>query len=129
MYVTTLCVCHYIANDPQSLSSKQNNCHGKCALLNALVLVLQELTFHPFHVFLFFLQIIIIFASGIDLFAVTYRLKRASHRSRFHQRYSCVGRYEYVRVFTQKKCGLAVTERKRFSWFFRHYVEIKNIST
>ena len=54
-------------------------------------------------------------------------LKRASHRSRFRQRCRCVGRYDYVRVFTPKKCGLAVTVRKRFSWFFRHYVEIKNI--
>ena len=36
-------------------------------------------------------------------------------------------RYDYVWEFTPKKCGLAVTERERFSWFFRHYVEIKNI--
>ena len=38
--------------------------------------------------------------------------KRASHRSRFHQRCRCVGGYDYVMVFTPKKCGLAVTERK-----------------
>ena len=29
----------------------------------------------------------------------------------------------------QKKCGLAVTERMRFSWFFRHNVEINNVMT
>ena len=52
--------------------------------------------------------------------------KRASHRSRFRQRYRCVGRYDYVRMFTPKKCGLAVTERKRFFWFFRHYLEIRH---
>ena len=51
-------------------------------------------------------------------------LKRALHRSRFRQRYRCVGRYDYVRVFTRKKCGMAVTERTRFSWSCRHYVEI-----
>ena len=43
-------------------------------LLNALVLVLQELTFHPFDIFLFFLLKMMIFASGTDIFAVTYIL-------------------------------------------------------
>ena len=39
-------------------------------------------------------------------------LKRASHRSRYRQRYRCVCRYDYVRVFIHKKSGLAVTGRK-----------------
>ena len=40
---------------------------------------------------------------------VINRLKRASHRSRYRQRYRCVCRHDYVRVFTHKKSGLAVT--------------------
>ena len=41
-----------------------------------------------------------------------FNVKRASHRSRYRQRYRCVCRYDYVRVFTHKKSGLAVTGRK-----------------